>query len=144
MNVKRTSAGKSNRKKIDVNTPVEDLGPNGRVAHYNAILLESVNSKMDQVIEGVDSFRVSVDQKIGGLRDEMNGRFDIVEAAIRMNSQDIRGLKTDVSTLKTDVRGIKSEMHEMETRLSAKIDRITDRVDNHEERISTLEAGRST
>ncbi len=135
------------RKKPTIKTPVKNLKKSETIAHYNAILIENIESNMKAVIESVEATESRLSNEMSEFRKEVNNRFEIVEGVLRIHSRDINelktdvsGLKTDVSGLKTDVSGLKTEMHEMEQRLTEKIDKIVEKVDDHETRIIKLES----
>ena len=102
------------KSKAKVTTPVEQLTPDDTIQHYNAVMIEQLNSKIDIIIEGMESMRVSLENKIEGLRNEMNARFEVVEAAIKCNAEGIRELR--------------AMMHQ-----------VIARFDDHEMRITNLE-----
>ncbi len=93
-----------------VDTPVAELTTKQTLQHYNAIMIEEFNSKIDLVLEGMESLRHELRVDMAAFRNEVNSRFDLVEAAIKCNSQGIR-------------------------ELNAKMDRLSSRVDDHEERL---------
>lgn len=60
------------------------------------------NSNKESVTRGmlngaVDAILLGIDKLFGGLRTEMNKRFDKVEADINFIKHDIRDIKTDLS-----------------------------------------------
>lgn len=134
-------------------TPVENLSYEATLRHYNAILMEDINSKFNLVLESVQSFREEYKREIQEFRNETNQRFDVLELAVKDNTKQIKELKTDVGILKTDVAGLKTdvaelkqetqsirtELRQVEGRLSQKIDKIASVVVNHETRITVLE-----
>lgn len=99
-----------------------------KVEQYNAVLLEDIRSKMELVIEVVDSTKTELKGEMRSFKENVNDRFDVLETVVKKNSSNIVGLKTG--------------MKDMEKRLSTKIDGIRYRVDDHEERITTLETDR--
>jgi chromosome segregation ATPase len=113
------------KRKATKSTPVKDLNEEESLMHYNAVMAEELRSQMKLLMETVDGRMSTFEQKIDGLRNEMNARFEIVEAAIKVNGQRITN--------------VEAEIQQMEGRLSKKIDTITKRIDNHEDRISPLE-----
>ena len=98
---------------------------NGSPAHYNAVIMEGIRSEMQVVVEGMQQTKVELQREIRDFREEVNGRFTIVEAAICKNSADIKELKTEMKSMQT-------EMKSMEVRLSDKIDASGNRLDEHE------------
>lgn len=121
--------------------------------HYNAILLEDISSKMDQVIEGMESTKQELRAEIGEFREHADHRFAVLEAAVTAHTKQIHDLTSEVKThgkilaehgAKLDAHGAKLDRFEknqrqMEERLSAKLDTIALRLDNHEGRIVALE-----
>lgn len=107
--------------------------------HYNAILLEDISSKMDQVIEGMENTKHELRAEIGEFREHVDHRFAILEAAVTAHSKILaeRGAQLDSHDTKLD--HLEKSLHQMEDRLSAKIDKIAVRVDDHEGRIVAVE-----
>lgn len=66
------------------------------VEHYNAIMIEDLHSKIELVIEGLEVLRSEFRREISSFRNEVNGRFDVVEAAIRSHSHEIRNLHSKI------------------------------------------------
>ena len=120
--------------------------PNANVSeqdHYNGILLEDINSKIDLLVEGLQASREETHKEIGEFRKEVNDRFEVLESVVRQNSTDIKTNSTDIKKLISDVRELKIEMKdvhteivEVEQRLSDKIDILTD---SHEKRLTVVE-----
>lgn len=108
-------------------------------SHCNAVLLEDIRSKMELVIEGMNTTRSELKCEIGDFRKEVNQRFEIVESAIKHNSEKIENVRTE---LKSEIQDVRTELKDVETRLSGKIDKVGARVDNHEKRITALEDSR--
>jgi len=113
--------------------------------HYNAILLEDIDSKMQLVIEGMESTKTELNENMKNLEKKMDDRFDVLETVVRQNSkditvlkQDVSVLKQDVSVLKQDVSTIKHDMNNMDERLSTKIDKLTDMVESHDTQLTML------
>jgi hypothetical protein len=101
-------------KKARTDTPVEELSKKDTIEHYNAIMIEELNSKIDIVIDGLEATKRELRGEISAFRTEVNNRFDMVEAAIKCNADGIRELKTI-------------------------LDRTIIRVDDHEERLERVE-----
>ncbi len=102
------------KSKARIRTPVEKLTSEDTIQHYNAIMLEQITSKIDIVIEGMESLRRELRGEVAALRNEMNARFEVVDAAIRCNAHGIKELR--------------SMMHQ-----------AIGRLDGHEVRITNLE-----
>ncbi len=142
---------KKENKKAGVKTPIEDLNGKSTIEHYNAVLLEHIDSKIDTVIEVVQTTEKRSNKRFDDFRSEVNQRFDLVEAAIKYHSGEIKGLKSDVSELKSDVSELKSDVkelnekvaknteaiQELDVRLSTKIDKNTEAIQELDVRLST-------
>ena len=124
--------------------------PKADVAHYNAILLEDVRHKLETVIESTQITRIELKQEMKTLREDLSGRIDLVEGALRHHSVAIQKLNTEVKDLRKDTgdlrkemgkmnQELQEEMHGMEQRLSTKLSGNTTRLADHEERITALE-----
>ena len=95
MKKRKTDKPKSKRKsKATIMTPVAELSPNDTIEHYNAVMIEDIRSTVKLLSEGMTTLRSELKGEISSLRTEMNGRFDVVEAAIRCNADPIRELQT--------------------------------------------------
>lgn len=120
-------------------TPVAELSKDDTIAHYNAVLIEHLDSKFDLLIEGFQAFKAEVRSEISAFRNEVYARFDIVEAAIKCNAQAIRELQTDMREVKADIKDLQSDMKEVKIGLRG----INNRLDDHEDRITCLDGSRA-
>jgi hypothetical protein len=68
------------------------------------ILFEHLRHEFLAVIEGQQALGDKIDREIGGLRVEMNGRFSVLEAAVRDNSVAIRKNSEDIRQNTEDIR----------------------------------------
>ncbi len=144
------------RRPVTVARPLDKLGKKESVAHYNAILIEEIKSGMQQVIEGMESTRVVLEEKIDDFRKEVNGRFEVIEVAVTAHSKILNEHGTKVDNLQKTVEGhtvrldsIEKGMGEVKGQLSThsvklesietKIDGQNGRLDDHETRINALE-----
>jgi len=122
----------------------------GTPESYTNVLLEEVRAQMGVVIESVQGSERAIRRDMEERFHETNQRLGAVEAAVRINSQDISGLKSSVTELKSSVTELKSSVTELKvtvTELSAKFDsldrrtgRVEGRVDALEGRVDALEA----
>lgn len=122
-------------------TPGEPVA-NNEIAHYNAVLIEGLHSKMDLVVEGMLSTKKELKRDISEFRCEVNQRFELVELAIKHHSSEIKELKTDVKELKTDVKELKTDVKELKTsvkNLEAKVDKLDTKVDKIGGRLDKVE-----
>jgi len=108
-----------------IHTPVKELNEGDTIVHYNAVLIEDLNSKMQLVLECVQVMAERM-EKLENRMEKLENRMD--------------GLEGRVSTLEFAVRGLKDDMLDMERRICSKINRITERCQNHECRLGALEA----
>lgn len=116
------------KRKATVTTPVRELTGNESIEHYNAIMIEEIRSVVRSELEGIHARMDAFENKLESFRIEVNGRFNVVEAAIRCNADAIRELRVDVNRLKnemTEVKGI--------------LNHVANRVDDHEERVGRME-----
>jgi vacuolar-type H+-ATPase subunit I/STV1 len=109
-------------KKARTDTPVEELSKKDTIEHYNAIMIEEIRSVVRAELEGMHSRMDSFEGRLESFRNEVNSRFDLVETAIKCNSQAIRELRND--------------MDRRFSEMSDKMDHVIDRVDVHEERLT--------
>lgn len=128
---RKKSSAKS-RKKVAVRTSVKDLGKNDTLKHYNAVLLEDLHTKMDQVLESVIIFRNELKTEINDFRQEVNGRFAILEGAVKCNAAAIRrnseliqknadNIKSMDKRLSGQIANVRTDMKSMDERLSGQI-----------------------
>jgi len=97
----------------------------GSPSHYNAILIEDLKSKMDQVIDGMRMNEERVSREMNEFRSDVKQEFGLVKAAIGKNSDGIKRLDSELKDFKTEVKA-------MEVRLSDKIDSFGNRLEEHE------------
>ena len=112
MKARKGASGRPRDESKSIDTPVSDLGEKDTIMHYNAVILEDLKSKMDFVIEFMQTVKLDLEQKIGDLRAEMNLKFDALNYKI----------------------------DKVEERLTLRIDKIAVRLDDHESRLATLES----
>ncbi len=124
------------RKKARVDTPVDKLNEKETLMHYNAVMMEDMNSKLQLVLEVVrsNSERLSIVEKSIRPIPAILERLSTLEVAVRSNSERL-------STFELVFRGLKDDMLDMERRICSKINRIVERCENHECRLTALEAG---
>jgi len=108
--------------------PVAELSRDDTIAHYNAVMIEELRSSQKAVIEHVDIKIDALDRKLENFRSEVNNRFDIVEAAIKYNSMNIKELQAQMREAGGNIKDLQTSMMRVEGRL-----------DDHEDRIATLE-----
>ncbi len=122
---KRKTDKPQKKSKATIMTPVAELSPSDTIEHYNAVMIEDIQSSVRLVAEGMDTIRVELKSEISSLRTEMNDRFDVVEAAIKCNADNIREVQTDMKDVKTS------------------LSRIEPRIDGQEERLTELETSQA-
>ncbi len=120
--------------------------PSETVEHYNAILLEDIKSKMELVIEGMQTVETRLTCRMDGMETRLMGEIDMLKLAVTVHSGEIKELRSEVKDIRSEVKDIRSEvkdikfeMQAVETRLSDKIDKWDTRWDDHEDRITALE-----
>lgn len=123
---------------------------NETVEHYNAILLEDIKSKMEAVIEGMQSVETRLTSKMDDMEAHLSSDITMLKTAVTAHSGEIKELKTAVTAHSGEIRKLESNMQAMEQRLDTKIDqvetRLSDKIDkqdarwtNHENRLTALE-----
>jgi hypothetical protein len=102
-----------------IDTPVGELGEKDTIMHYNAVMLEDLKSKMELVIEFMETVGselkreiAQLDRKIEDLRAEMNLKFDALNFKI----------------------------DKVEERLTLRIDKVAARLDDHDTRLVAIES----
>lgn len=119
-------------KKAKIRTEIKDLNREDTIEHYNAVLLEQIDSKMSTVIEVMEATKTELKRDMNNLEKKLTQDNELIKGALR----DLAGRQI-ATDKKVDI--LTSEMHEVETRLTGKIDKIGEKVDNHEGRIVNLE-----
>lgn len=114
---KNTKGGKAT-----IRTPVKNLKGKETIEHYNAVLLEDIRSKVEQVAEGVDTTRNELRCEIREFKEDVNDRLTLVDAAIRKHSDAI-----NENTKR--IEAMEEQVGQMEIRL---INAISTRLDEHE------------
>ncbi len=79
--------------KAMIRTPVKDLKKSDSIEHYNAVLLEDIKSKMEQVIEVTETTKESIHKEMNEFREEVNQRFDMVESVVRAHSGQLQNIE---------------------------------------------------
>lgn len=104
-----------------IRTPVEQLGTDDTIQHYNAVLIEDMRSTVDTALEGVyarldvlDDKITAFDTKLESFRKDVEIQFEILGAEVRRNTQTIN-----------ELRGVTHQLIET--------------VDSHEERVERIE-----
>ncbi len=130
------------KKKGDANnarqdSPVKELDEKETLMHYNAVLIEELNSKMQLVLELVKASHEETGRRFASMEEKFERRFATLELALRSFKDE-----TDkrFSAQELGFRGLKDDMADMERRICSKINRIAERCDNHECRLGALEA----
>jgi hypothetical protein len=103
------------------------------------VILEDIRSQNRATIEAVEASRVEMNARFDHQHAATDGRFTVVEAAIRGVASDVAVLKTDVAVLKTDVAVLKTDVAVLKTdvaSLKTNLGRVEDKVDG----LSPLEA----
>ena len=83
---------KDGKGRSKVNTQISELSKRETLAHYTAVRIEDLLSKMDYVIESVDSLETSINARIDVLQAEMNRRFNDLEAVVKSHSVQLKAL----------------------------------------------------
>lgn len=107
--------------KSTIRTAFPELGMEDTISHYNAVLIEDLTSSMKQVVEGMEHTRISLESKIDDFREEVNRRFETLEAAVTGHS------------------GMLAEQGKTLAGHSGKLDKLQNTVDGHTERLENIE-----
>jgi chromosome segregation ATPase len=75
------------------------------------VILEDIRAQNRATIEAVEASRVEMNARFDHEHEETDGRFTVVEAAIRGLANDVGELKTDVKILKADVNILKADVN---------------------------------
>ena len=81
-------------------SPPSGSTPTSRVA----ILLEDIEGKVQATMEAVSGFRTEFRSEIGALRVDLSRRIEVLELAVRQNSEDIRQNSEDIRQNSEDIR----------------------------------------
>ncbi len=143
--------------KATIKTPVKDLNTEETLDHRKVILLEDIQSKMEQVIEGMESTKDSIKKDVGNLEIKLTQEIELLKSVVHKHSNDIEwevrthesfrnnlkecNLQITESNKKIETlqSRLLSKIGQSETRLSNKIDKIGERFDDYEGRIVILE-----
>ncbi len=128
--------------KATVKTPVKDLKTEETLDHRKVILLEDIQTKMELVIEGMESTKESLTKKIGDFEDRVDQRFDMIECVVREHSGQLQNIEkqlADHGKQLADHGKLLAGHGERLDRIETKIDKIGERLDDHEDRIVILE-----
>jgi chromosome segregation ATPase len=82
------------------------------------VILEDIRAQNRATIEAVEASRVEMNARFDHEHEETDGRFTVVEAAIRGLANDVGELKTDVKILKADVKILKADVSGLKTDVS--------------------------
>ncbi len=75
-------------KRARLDTPVEKLGKKETLMHYNAILIEELNAKMQLVLECVKASHEETGRRFVSLEEKFEQRFTALELALRVQKDD--------------------------------------------------------
>jgi len=65
-----------------VDTPVEKLGQRETMMHYNAVLIEELNSKMQLVIESMQASTKQLDDKMEAIKVDLTNKMEMVRLEV--------------------------------------------------------------
>jgi chromosome segregation ATPase len=122
------------------------------------VLLEDLQRHMGVILEAVQAGKEELRTEFNARFDQMDRRMSTLEGAVRVNSEDIRGLQQRVSTLEVavktnseDIRGLQQRVSTLEVAvktnsedirgLQQKVDRLAEVVDRKADasRVAALE-----
>ncbi len=108
--------------------------------HYNAVLIEDLNSKIQLILEGIECVKASNEElgrRISGLENRISG----LETRVTSLETRVTNLENRISTLELAFRSLKDDILDMERRICSKINRVAERCENYECRLVALESG---
>src|SRR5712692_5244318 len=94
--------------------------PGSTPASRVAILLEDIERKVQATMEAVSGFRREFRTEIETLRVELSRRIEVLELAVRQNSEDIRQNSEDIRQNTEDIRQNTEEIHSLRELLERK------------------------
>jgi hypothetical protein len=83
---------------------LEEVRATREEVHGQGVVLEEMRAQNHATIEAVETFRVTVEQRFDRLERETDGRFTVLEVAVRQNSADLRGVREEVRKNGEDIR----------------------------------------
>jgi hypothetical protein len=130
-------------KRSTVRTPFKDLKKEETIQHYNAVLFEDLKSKMELVIEGMETTKDELGREMKGIECRLvkeiellksvvhkhSDRFETVGNWYEIFSNRIKENNLQIVELRTELKG---DIDRLEKNLSDKIDTIGARLDDHE------------
>lgn len=143
--------------KTTVRTPIKDLKEKETIEHYNAVLLEDIKSKMEFVIEGMESTKQSLKNDMNNLQENMTQEMELMKGVMHKYTEDLDIRSLWINNLKNNVKETNLQIVQTNekidkfraeltttigtsgTELSAKIDKIGEKIDDNDTRITTLE-----
>lgn len=101
----------------------EDLGKiDGMIARHIGVFAESVQHKLDLIVEGQLMMMENMDRRMTGLETRIScveHKLDAVAAETRGNTEAIRGLNIRFDALASETRGNTEAIRRLETKLDA-------------------------
>lgn len=102
-----------------VKTPIKDLSTEETIEHRKVVLLEDIQSKMERVIEGMESTKETIHKETNEFRNEVNQRFDTIEKVVRQHSGQLQNIEKRLQSIETKVDKIDEHLNDHEIRLTA-------------------------
>lgn len=78
MKAKKHGGGGKKRSEGRVDTPIDELGEKETIMHYNSVMIEELNSKMQLVLECVQASTKQLDDKIESVRSELLNKMEML------------------------------------------------------------------
>ena len=100
--------------------------PGSTPASRVAILLEDIQAQVRLTMEAVTGFRAEFRTEINALRTELSQRIDVLEMAVRQNSQDIRQLSAEIRSMREQLE--RKADHEALLRLQSRVEVVERRL----------------
>jgi len=100
--------------------------PGSTAASRVAVLLEDIQGQVHLTMEAVTGFRAEFRTEINALRTELSQRIDVLEMAVRQNSQDIRQLSAEIRSMRELLE--RKADHEALLRLQSRVEVVERRL----------------
>ena len=120
-------------KKATTKTPVKDLKTEETIDHRKVVLLEDIQSKMEQVLEGMESTKETLQKEMGEFRKEVNERFEMVDFGFKKMQSDMGNLDIKIDGVE---KRLDAKIDGVEKRLDSKFDGLDVKIDGVEKRLS--------
>jgi methyl-accepting chemotaxis protein len=91
-------------KKPSLQDVLDEVRTNNERIQRREVIVEEMRAQNRATIEAVETIRLTVEQRLDRFERETQGRFTMLEAAVRQNSADIRTNSDDIRQNSEDIR----------------------------------------